>query len=136
MSNKTKKQNKSITKNSKNWRTRQVVVEIKDGLGDVSVCPDDVHVVIVNHDCVREQQLFEANKGKEKPEERLLTKISISWCDQDVEQKASEMGIELTKREVSDVLSDLERRHDADVGISWVTIACIIDEVVSERDGE
>ncbi len=130
MSIKATKQKNSL---SENRYIRQVVVEIKDGLGDVSVCPTDVYVVIVNHDCVREQQKFEANKGKGETEERLLTKISVSWCDQDVEHKASEMGIELTKQEVSDVLSELERRHDATVGISWTTIECIIDEIVSER---
>ena len=70
---------------------------------------------------------------------KLLTSISIVWCDDDVRQQMSDMNerddtdIELTPEEISDVLSLMESEHDASMGLSWDTIEYHIDTILSER---
>lgn len=43
------------------------------------------------------------------------------------------MDIQLTEDEAYQVLSLMERRHDAEVGINWDVIGCWVDYVVSQR---
>ena len=62
--------------------------------------------------------------------EKLLTHISIVWCADDVRQQAKDMDVELTERQVSDVLSLMQDKHDATIGMNWDVIGYFIDEVL------
>ena len=65
--------------------------------------------------------------------DKILTKIEIVWQDCDVIETAKEMGITLSKEEISDVLFLLKRTYDTTLGITWETIEYNIDDVVSKR---
>ncbi len=66
----------------------------------------------------------------------LITKISISWCDEDVKHQANEIGEKLTDKEISEVLYQVEKRHDASMGITWDTISYWVQEIVFKREKE
>jgi len=55
--------------------------------------------------------------------------ISITWCDEDVIWQAKQMGIKLTKKKIGEVLDLIKRKHDAELGISWVTLECAINAI-------
>ena len=60
--------------------------------------------------------------------------ISIIWSTEDVLHQAKEKGVKLTEDEANEILLHMERKHDADIGISWGTIDYYIDDLVEERD--
>ena len=60
--------------------------------------------------------------------------ISIIWSTEDVLHQAKEKGGKLTEDEANQILLQMERKHDADIGISWSTIDVYIDDLVDERD--
>ena len=60
--------------------------------------------------------------------------ISIIWSTEDVLHQAKEKGVNLTEDEANEILLQMERKHDADIGISWSTIDVYIDDLVDERD--
>ena len=60
--------------------------------------------------------------------------ISIIWSTEDVLHQAKEKGVKLTEDEANEILLHMERKHDADIGISWSTIDDYIDDLVDERD--
>ena len=60
--------------------------------------------------------------------------ISIIWSTEDVLHQAKEKGVKLTEDEANEILLHMERKHDADIGISWSTIDVYIDDLVDEGD--
>ena len=60
--------------------------------------------------------------------------ISIIWSTEDVLHQAKEKGVKLTEDEANQILLQMERKHDADIGISWGTIDDYIDDLVDVRD--
>lgn len=56
------------------------------------------------------------------------------WHISDVQERASEDGIELSDEEAREVLDCMERYHDCEVGINWYSIDVHIDNVADERD--
>ena len=60
--------------------------------------------------------------------------INIIWSTEDVLHQAKEKGVKLTEDEANEILLHMERKHDADIGISWGTIDVYIDDLVDERD--
>ena len=48
----------------------------------------------------------------------MKTQISISWSIEDIRS----LGFNCTDEQGSKVLSDVERHHDASIGINWDTI--------------
>ena len=60
--------------------------------------------------------------------------ISIIWSTEDVLHQAKEKGVKLTEDEANEILLQMERKHDADIGISWTTIDVYIDDLVDARD--
>lgn len=55
--------------------------------------------------------------------------IKITWSTYDVLVKAQEMGIELTEARANFILLQMERYHDASIGINWDVIEShILDE--------
>ena len=60
--------------------------------------------------------------------------IHIGWSTEDVLHQAKKKGVKLTEDEANEILLHMERKHDADIGISWGTIDVYIDDLVDERD--
>lgn len=49
-------------------------------------------------------------------------RIILVWGIDDVIAKASDNGIELTDEEAWDILSHIESKHDASIGVNWDVI--------------
>ena len=60
--------------------------------------------------------------------------INITWSTEDVLHQAKQKGVNLTEDEANEILLEMERKHDADIGISWETIDVYIDDLVDARD--
>jgi hypothetical protein len=61
-----------------------------------------------------------------KPTEHIATAI---WCEEDVLGRAKELGKKITRKQAQDILDDIERHHDAELGISWTTLDCAIQDL-------
>ena len=59
--------------------------------------------------------------------------IKIIWSTEDVLAKADSLGVELTEQEADNILLDLERHHDAQIGICWDVIASYIYQHEQQR---
>lgn len=55
--------------------------------------------------------------------------IEIRWSTEDVLGKAEEMDIELTEEQADAILDNIERSHDASVGINWDVIEYHIESL-------
>jgi len=56
--------------------------------------------------------------------------IALIWSAEDIIQCAKDYNdIDLTKEQVSDVLSTILHRHDASMGVSWDVIEVYIDDI-------
>lgn len=53
------------------------------------------------------------------------------WLEADVEAIAEELGVKLTRDEIRGVLDRLDKQHDAEVGISWQTIRCFVEDLAN-----
>jgi hypothetical protein len=60
----------------------------------------------------------------------------IIWCANDVKMQAEEMDLEISEEEISDVLYEMEHRHDANYGISWETIDYYLGDIKYQREKE
>ncbi len=65
-----------------------------------------------------------------KPEDHLAVHI---WCIDDVTGTADEIGVKLTVDEANEILDDIDRHIDCDLGITWVTIKCAIEDYMGEK---
>jgi len=63
-------------------------------------------------------------------------KIAPSWSAEDVIYRAEENGVTLTEEEAIEILYRVDRRWDANVGISWDIFDIFIDDVVEERNAK
>lgn len=59
------------------------------------------------------------------------TVACLIWLEDDVKTKAKEMGVRLTKDQITSVLENVEHKKDASLGISWDTLEFWIGEEVS-----
>ena len=48
--------------------------------------------------------------------------IAVWWCLGDIEAQAEDMEIELTEDQMLAILSKLEHRHDAHIGVNWEVV--------------
>jgi len=48
--------------------------------------------------------------------------ISLSWSVDDIQSWADGMNVELTDDEAGEILFNVERGHDSDIGINWDVI--------------
>jgi hypothetical protein len=80
------------------------------------------------------QENFHVNKGGafttlakvsvENPEEV----IKLSWSIVDVMERAEDRGTKITKARARKILAEMNRKHDASIGISWDVIDCYLDD--------
>ena len=55
------------------------------------------------------------------------------WQPDDATGRAKNRGITLTKDEADEVIYLVQRTQDCELGISWITIDCAIDEIINRR---
>ena len=55
------------------------------------------------------------------------------WCTEDVIAKAKEMHKRITKNMANDIIDQIDRKHDCEMGITWDTLECYIDDAISDR---
>lgn len=60
--------------------------------------------------------------------------IEIKWATEDVLGKADEMGVKLTEREADNILDQLLRLHDAELGINWLVIENYIQQHIDDKN--
>jgi hypothetical protein len=63
----------------------------------------------------------------------LATEISISWSIEDVLWRAKDTKVRITRKEASEVLGLMKKKHDALIGINWEVIDIWIEYVINER---
>jgi hypothetical protein len=50
------------------------------------------------------------------------------WSREDVQDAAKRRGLELTNNQADEVLEFVDHHKDCELGISWTTIDCALDE--------
>jgi hypothetical protein len=58
--------------------------------------------------------------------------IGVVWCIEDVK----EVRPHLTDDQAWEVLQEVERKHNAELGISWMTLEIFADDMFPEPDDE
>lgn len=58
----------------------------------------------------------------------------VVWCIDDVLGLAEQRGVNLSVDEAKEAIALISHNHDCELGISWVTLDCAIDEIISERE--
>ncbi len=58
-------------------------------------------------------------------------KIAVIWCVDDVIERASERDLKLSRTTAIEVLNSMQRGHDCELGITWITIDCHIDNIIN-----
>ena len=48
--------------------------------------------------------------------------IRIDWHLEDFEERANDLGLELTNDQLVDAMREVARHHDCNYGITWLTI--------------
>jgi len=51
------------------------------------------------------------------------------WCEEDVIAKAKERGRYITTEQTQEILDRLDSHIDCELGITWVTIDCALDDL-------
>ena len=51
------------------------------------------------------------------------------WGEDDVFEKAKERGIKITRKQVQEILEHVDSHQDCELGITWTTIDCELDEL-------
>ncbi len=99
---------------------REILLYIQDGVIQYAEgIPDDITIRV--HD--DEEYCLPENRFKEH------YAISVSWNVTDVKEKAEEKGMKITTSQAIQVLDNMERNHDAELGITCTTIDCWLDEL-------
>lgn len=65
-----------------------------------------------------------------------MKQIFIVWSVVDVIDKAKSMEVTLTQYEAEKILYNVEKYHDASIGINWDVIGCHIDDFIQQRSEE
>lgn len=52
------------------------------------------------------------------------------WCEDDVLELARQKGIKCSRKRAREIIDEVDRKHDATMGITWDTISDYLDEYV------
>lgn len=63
-------------------------------------------------------------------------KAFISWSTEDVTGKANEIGFEMDESTAIDIINEIDRKADCELGITWDTISFYIDEWIKNNSFE
>jgi len=58
--------------------------------------------------------------------------LDCIWLEDDVFVKAEDMEIELTRNQMKNIISNMENKHDAEVGVNWDVIEYWIDQELNK----
>ena len=61
-----------------------------------------------------------------RPEQHIAYAI---WCEEDVMRRALKRKLSITKEQAESILDRMYAKHDAELGITWDTIDCALDEL-------
>jgi hypothetical protein len=50
------------------------------------------------------------------------------WCEDDVLELAKEEGIRCSRKRAREIIDEIDRKQDAELGISWTTIRVYLNE--------
>lgn len=50
------------------------------------------------------------------------------WQEADVLGRARERHIKISRKQASEILDEIDRKQDCELGITWTTIDCYLDE--------
>lgn len=76
-------------------------------------------------------ELIKRLRNTYKPDDVIVAHI---WQPEDVIMRADERGIEITQEEAEDAILDIEHHLDCELGITWITIDCAIDNILEGRE--
>jgi hypothetical protein len=57
----------------------------------------------------------------------------IVWLPEDVKLEAERSGVEITDEEAIQILEDIQHNHDAEIGVSWLTLNIAINSIALTR---
>jgi len=60
-----------------------------------------------------------------KPDEHIATAI---WTEEDVLGRAKDQRKKITRKQAQDILDQIDRKQNCELGISWDTLDCFIDD--------
>ena len=55
------------------------------------------------------------------------------WCEADVLARAESKGIKCTREEAAELIDEIDRKQDCELGITWVTLDCYLDQLRDAR---
>jgi hypothetical protein len=55
------------------------------------------------------------------------------WCEDDVLERAKFKGINCDREEAAEILDEIDRKQDCELGITWDTIDCYLIELRDAR---
>ncbi len=64
---------------------------------------------------------------REEPVQGAEALAVITWSQEDVLHRAKERGMKITEEQARTIIGEIDRKHDASMGISWDTIDCYLD---------
>jgi hypothetical protein len=79
---------------------------------------------------VKVQALIEHLQTHFKPDDVIAHAI---WQVDDVQMRAEALSVELSDQEAVDVVENIDRRHDAEIGINWDVLDCHIEGIAYDR---
>jgi len=56
------------------------------------------------------------------------------WCEDDVRERAAERGMTISREQAQGVITNIDYRQDCELGITWTTIDCVLDEIAAETE--
>lgn len=60
--------------------------------------------------------------------------VSFKWHTTDVQWRARDSGIELTVEQSNEILDQIKRYHDAEIGVNWDVIDANIDMYLADQE--
>lgn len=73
--------------------------------------------------------LIQAERNLKKLQEEFeqYKKESVKWSIEDFIYRAKDTGYKISKKKAQEALEHMIRKHDAELGISWITIDVYLD---------
>lgn len=59
--------------------------------------------------------------------------ISIKWSTVDVKERAKELRKRISQKDAETILDNIERKHDASIGVNWDVIDAHIDLFINDK---
>lgn len=50
------------------------------------------------------------------------------WCEEDVLEYAKQIGVKCNRERAREIIDEMDRKQDCELGITWMTIDCYLRE--------